>query len=71
MTHVELKTSSAGTSLVVDGVEITPHVLHEGFSITPAEDGKLLVSLTIAADAVDADLPNAIVQALQATEVAL
>lgn len=70
MAHVQFRTGSAVTNgheseLIVDGVDITTHVLAEGFSISESDDPDPLarewvVKLTLAADTLDVDLPDAV-----------
>lgn len=68
MANVVLRVGSAATNgkaaeLIVDGHDITDHVLASGFEIAPL--GNLwAVTLTLAVGALEADLPDAIVQAV-------
>lgn len=75
MTHVVLrkaKTDSApgAYEFIVDGVDMTPHTLREGFRIELSEDyfQPARIHCTIAADTLEADLPDAVLEAVRAEE---
>lgn len=70
MAHVQFRTGDATTNgliaqLIVDGVDITEHVLEDGFEIKKfdsSESGEWVVQMRLAAH-LDVDLPDAVVQA--------
>lgn len=71
MAHVQIrKKDGGGYAVIIDGVDIGQHVMHDGFSIEPTDvrrvDGSVLgweVRLRIFAQSLDADLPDAVVVA--------
>lgn len=71
MAHVQInRKDGGGYAVVVDGVDIGQHVMHDGFSIEPTSHstvaGEILgwvVHLKIFARSLDADLPDAVVVA--------
>lgn len=75
MAHVQIRTDEHGsTSLLIDGVDISKHVLHEGFSIVPAAfelGGPPMgweIHCVLRARLLDLDLPESIVIADPAPE---
>lgn len=67
-THVEIgRNERGGHTLIVDGVDLSRKVLTEGFTVrfggSPADPD--LVTLTVAADTLDIDLPAAAVEAFR------
>ncbi len=71
MAHVQFRTGSAVTNgkkaqLIVDGVDITDHVFDEGFAIERVGEGDVAqwgVRVVLAADALEVDLPAALLAA--------
>lgn len=69
MTHVTLnRTKGGGHRLVVDGFDMSMHVLAEGFRVEVSDDPARpdLVHLVIAADTIEADLPDSVISAVKA-----
>lgn len=74
MARVQFRTGPATTNgqiaqLIVDGTDITDHVLAEGFEIKPSKPGdptaEWIVQMRISAH-LDVDLPDAVVSATRA-----
>lgn len=62
MAHVQI----TGENLTIDGVDMAGKVLAEGFSVTwRAEPGRPLVHMTVMADVLEIDLPEAVIEALR------
>lgn len=69
MSHVQIhRKDGGGYAVTIDGVDLSNSILHDGFSIEPADirraDGSVLgweVRLRLFADRLDADLPDSIV----------
>lgn len=80
MAHVILRAGSAATNgrpaeLIVDGQDITEHVLHEGFEIGVTESeppaAQFYMQIRINVETLEADLPDAVIEALgEESEVA-
>jgi hypothetical protein len=69
MAHVEIKQDRIGTTqVVIDGVDVSRAILREGFSVQPSNDGTWLVTLSVRADRLTADLPDAVIAAALETE---
>ena len=66
MTHVKISTSRDAGSIVVDGVDISRAVLAEGITVavSTAPGAPSMVSLTLVADILELDLPEAVVAPL-------
>lgn len=67
MAHVQIASEADGGYVVsVDGVDVTHAVLARGFAVEfpPIEDGPALVHMTVLAETLEVDLPDAIVDAL-------
>ena len=68
MTHVMLSRNSNGThTLLVDGIDLSMHVINEGFRVEVAEaiDQPDRVHMVIAADTLEADLPESVITAIR------
>ena len=63
MTHVVFKQSKGLFEFSVDGVDLSKHVLAEGFKIELGEDpsNEVLVHCVLAASTVEVDLPDGVV----------
>ncbi|MCZ3386330.1 MAG: hypothetical protein LH630_05065 [Actinomycetia bacterium] len=75
MAHVQIHLSAAkpkDARVMVDGIDITRSVMAEGFAVTiESELGRAsTVSMVVAADTLDVDLPDAVLQAMRASESA-
>lgn len=78
MAHITIKTktdaSRSGLSIVVDGVEMANTIYVDGFSIDPGDPANGLppvVTMRVAADdGFECDLPDAVVEAMRAEDVA-
>lgn len=77
MAHVQIRSGDNGPmtlKVIVDGVDLTDHVYTEGFGLVQVgEDPEFRawgVRMVIAAETLDVDLPDAVVQALRASEPA-
>jgi hypothetical protein len=71
MAHVQISLGDKSAStlkLVVDGVDLSDHVFTEGFGLVRVGDDPLYeawgVSMILAADSLDIDLPDAVIQAI-------
>lgn len=69
MAHVKITQEKATGPLriEVDGVDLTNHVYNEGFGLVQVGEGPFTewgVRMIIAADALDIDLPDAVVEAI-------
>lgn len=66
MAHVQIRPNEHenGVEFLVDGHDIAPVVMHDGFSITATEGGRFLVAFHVLATA-EFDLPAAVLQATQ------
>lgn len=62
MTHIEIRIAAADTKVLVDGFDLTPHLLAEGFSIEPgsALDPTTMVHCVLVANSLDVDLPEGV-----------
>lgn len=68
MTHIQYRRDHQGRgTLAVDGFDLTPHALAKGFEIEIPEDlaQQAVVRVTLVADTLDVDLPDAVVEALR------
>lgn len=70
MAHVQIKAGSGipgSGQVIVDGVDMTDCILAEGFAINcPREpSGQWSVTMTLAADSLDVDLSDAVLNALR------
>lgn len=72
MASIQFRTGSAATNglqaqIVVDGADITRHVMADGFSIGPSRPGdpnsEWVVRMTLVARPIDVDLPEAVIEA--------
>lgn len=68
MAHFSLTPGDdGGYSTMLDGFDLTPYLLREGFSIRPESDAsfpdRMRVTMTISVDKLDVDLPDALVDA--------
>lgn len=75
MAHVQIKQESARGPLrvIVDGVDLTGHVYDEGFGLVQVGEGPLAewgVQMVLAADDLDIDLPEAVVQVTERSDFA-
>lgn len=69
MAHVQISVTDKGRyGVLIDGREMAPHIMAEGFSIDLPDLGPALVSMVIAADVLDIDLPEAAIKALRERE---
>lgn len=67
MAHVQIAFNEDGTgSVVVDGFDMTPHVLADGFGVefNDGPGGRPVVHLRVIADTLDIDLSSAAVEVL-------
>lgn len=69
MAHVQIHQNSDGSGRVlVDGVDLSMHILADGFRIENLGGGKTdpaRVHMTVVADTLDVDLPEAVIEAVR------
>ncbi len=76
MAHVQFRSGSATTNdlpvqLLIDGADITTSVLSEGLALDlgdPAVGVKPKITLVVACDTLDVDLPDSVVDVIHAHE---
>jgi hypothetical protein len=68
MSHVQITHAGVGTSIVIDGRDVSRSILRDGFSVQPHEDGTWTVNLCVRADILEIDLPEALLAATVASE---
>lgn len=66
MTHVKITSQRGCASIIVDGVDLSRTVLAENFAVSVSTDPEApsTVSLTLAPDILDLDLPEAAIAPL-------
>ena len=74
MTHVQIRNHPTmdGHQILVDGHDLSTAVLADSLRVTavgsPTGPDEIRVSITIAADTLDVDLPEAVIQAMREAE---
>jgi len=72
MAHVQIKMGPDGGTLVINGHDISRDVLAQDFRLALSTDPGVpsVVHFAVRATTLDVDLPNAVIEALRAPEVA-
>lgn len=69
MAHVQIRQGDSRLSLqiVVDGVDLSKHILTDGFGLVQVGD-VWGVAMVLVPDALDVDLPDAVVEAVRKSD---
>jgi hypothetical protein len=75
MAHIQIKTNGDDrhrVCVIVDGVDMAEHILADGFSINcpPGPSEEWSVTMTVCAESLDVDLPDAVLDAVRSERVA-